>query len=175
MAPEFDSRRSSEFERIFLPYLDVAYKLAHFLMRNAEDAEDVVQESYLKALRGFRHLRGDASRAWLLAIVRNTCFSLLVRNQRHRSATKSPDEEIPTPGISPEEELLARERSGVLRQCMDELPDVFREVLVLREMQDLSYDEIAKITGTPAGTVMSRLARARSRLASCLCRKKEAR
>ena len=152
---------------MFLPHLDAAYNLARLLLRNESDAEDVVQESYLKALRAFPSFRGEAGRPWLLAIVRNTCFTWLRRN-RDRSQPEFDSEIHASSASSPEKHSLDRERSQALDRCIQQLPSEFREALILREMEDLSYREIADITGVPPGTVMSRLSRARARLADCL-------
>lgn len=162
------ARVETEFERIFLPHLDAAWNLARLLMRNAHDAEDVVQESYLRALRSFSGFRGEASRSWLLAIVRNTCFTWM-RNSRERGDQAEFKEEIhAVAAATPESQSLSRERSDAVTHCIEQLPTDFREAIILRELQQMSYREIAEITGVPSGTVMSRLARARSRLASCL-------
>jgi RNA polymerase sigma-70 factor (ECF subfamily) len=162
------SKKSDEFERIFLPHLNSAYNLARLLLRNDHDAEDVVQESYLRALRAFPGFRGEASRPWLLTIVRNACFSWL-HDKRHASEFLEFDGEIHPSGLSsPEQQTLDLERSQALEHCIGQLPPEFREVLVLREVEGLSYREIAEITGVPAGTVMSRLSRARARVAERL-------
>ena len=162
------ARVEPEFERIFLPHLDAAWNLARLLMRNPQDAEDAVQEAYLKALRSFSGFRGESSRSWLLAIVRNTCFTWM-RNNRERADQAEFREEIHTvAAATPEMESLSRERSEAVTRCIAQLPTDFREAIVLRELEQMSYREIAEITGVPSGTVMSRLARARSRLASCL-------
>jgi len=161
-------RIEAEFERIFLPHLDAAWNLARLLMRNPQDAEDAVQEAYLKALRSFSGFRGESSRSWLLAIVRNTCFTWM-RNNRERADQAEFREEIhAVPAATPETQSLSRERSDAVTRCIAQLPADFREAIVLRELEQMSYREIAEITGVPSGTVMSRLARARSRLASCL-------
>jgi RNA polymerase sigma-70 factor (ECF subfamily) len=158
----------AEFENLFLPHLDAAYNLARLLTRNTHDAEDVVQESYLRAWRAFPGFRGGASRPWLLTIVRNTSFSWL-RDNRARSDHAEYHEGLHvSPGATPEAESLGNERARAVERCVQELPSDFREVIVLREMEELSYQEIAEITGVPRGTVMSRLSRARARLAECL-------
>jgi RNA polymerase sigma factor (sigma-70 family) len=137
-------------------------------MRNAHDAEDVVQESYLKALRAFPSFRGGASRPWLLAIVRNTSFTWL-RDNGSRAGQAEYHEELHVSGDpTPEAESLRQERARAVERCIEQLPADFREAIVLREMEELSYQEIAEITCVPAGTVMSRLSRARARLAGCL-------
>jgi RNA polymerase sigma-70 factor (ECF subfamily) len=160
----------TEFEKLFLPHLDAAYNLAYLLMRNSEDAADVVQEAYLKALRAYASFRGQSGRPWLLAIVRNTAFTWL-RTNRLRMDHAEFNEDVHTTSqksLSPESAALGREREFKLEHCIDQLPSDFRETIILRELEDLSYSDIAVITGVPRGTVMSRLARARSRLATCL-------
>jgi RNA polymerase sigma factor (sigma-70 family) len=158
----------ADFEKLFLPHLDAAYNLARLLTRNAYDAEDVVQESYLKAWRAFSSFRGEASRPWLLTIVRNTSFTWLRDNRSRADDTEYHDGLHVSEGATPEAESLARERARAVERCVQELPGDFREAIVLREMEELSYQEIAEITGVPRGTVMSRLSRARARLAECL-------
>jgi RNA polymerase sigma factor (sigma-70 family) len=159
----------AEFERLFLPHLDAAYNLARLLTRNAHDAEDVVQESYLRALRAFSSFRGgDAGRPWLLTIVRNTSFTWLQQNRSRADIAEYHDELNVSGGLTPEGESLERERARAIERCVEQLPSDFREAIVLREMEELSYQEIAEITGVPRGTVMSRLSRARARLAECL-------
>jgi RNA polymerase sigma-70 factor (ECF subfamily) len=159
---------SVEFERLFLPHLDAAYNLARLLVRNTQDAEDVVQESYLRALRAFSGFRGEAGRPWFLTIVRNTSFTWL-RDNRGRADHAEFNEELQvSPAPTPEAESLEQERARGVERCVQQLPADFREAIVLREMEELSYQEIAEITGVPRGTVMSRLSRARARLAECL-------
>jgi RNA polymerase sigma-70 factor (ECF subfamily) len=136
------------------------------LTRNDQDAEDMVQEACLRAYKFFDRFRGTDGRAWLLTIVRNTCYTWL---QRHRAneLTILFDEErhdIPSDAFNPETLLLRAADVQLMRRALEALPVEFREVIVLRELEDLSYKEIAEITGLPMGTVMSRLARARKRL-----------
>ena len=149
----------------FLPHLDAAYNLARWLMRNEHDAEDVVQEAYLKAFQHQAGFRGNDGRAWLLAIVRNTCYDRLKQSGvRDNSAF---DERIHSVGQSttnPETLLLEKEKNGLLREALEALSPEYREVLVLRELEELSYVEIAIVTKIPIGTVMSRLNRARKQL-----------
>jgi RNA polymerase sigma-70 factor, ECF subfamily len=158
----------AEFESLFLPHLDAAYNLARLLTRNEHDAEDVVQEAYLRALRAFASFRGEASRPWFLTIVRNTALTWLRDNRARAGHAEYHEEHHVSGGATPEAESLAQERARVVERCVQELPADFREVIVLREMEELSYQEIAEITGVPRGTVMSRLSRARARLAECL-------
>jgi RNA polymerase sigma factor (sigma-70 family) len=158
------------FEENVLPHLAAAYNRARWLTRNDHDAEDVVQESYLRAYKFFGGFRGGDGRAWLLTIVRNTCYTWFQQN-RPRELTASLDDaanniESGTP--SPEAELIRTADSRLIMKALDELPLEFREVVVLREMEGMSYKEIADITDVPLGTVMSRLARARKRLQQSL-------
>jgi RNA polymerase sigma-70 factor (ECF subfamily) len=157
------------FERVVLPYLDDAYTLARYLLRDEHDAQDVVQEASLRALRSFDGYQGGDARAWLLAIVRNCSLSWRKR-QRIDSARHVPDaDDVPLMSAS-EADSAAIASSEQLRvqRAIDALPNEFREVVVLREVQDLSYREICDVIGVPMGTVMSRLARARKRLATLL-------
>jgi len=154
------------FEAAMLPHLDAAHNLARWLLRNEQDAQDVVQESYLRAFRSFSGFHGTNGRAWLLTIVRNTSYTLLKKN-RAVDFTTPFDEEIHATGhesASPATILEHSEDSDLIRQAMDELPAEFREILVLRHQEGLSYKEIADIVQIPPGTVMSRLARARAKL-----------
>ena len=148
-----------------LPHLDAAYNLARWLMRNEHDAEDAVQEAYLKAFRRQGGFRGDDGRAWLLAIVRNTCYNRLKQSGvRDDSAF---DERIHSAGHSntnPETSLIEKENADLVREALAELPLEYREVLVLRALEELSYLEIASITRIPLGTVVLRLSRVRKRL-----------
>jgi len=154
------------FEAAMLPHLDAAHNLARWLLRNEQDAQDVVQESYLRAFRSFSGFHGTNGRAWLLTIVRNTSYTLLKKN-RAVDFTTPFDEEIHATGhesVSPAMILEHSEDAELIRETMDELPAEFREILVLRHQEGLSYKEIADIAQIPLGTVMSRLARARDKL-----------
>ena len=156
----------ARFEQVVLPHMDAAYNLARWLTRNDHDAEDLVQESYLRAFKFFGSFQGTNARGWLLTIVRNTCYTWF-RENRPQELTTSFDESIHSTEADPfdPEKLLLQSESGqLIKQAMEELPLEFREVLTLRELEGLSYKEIAVIAGIPPGTVMSRLARARSRL-----------
>jgi RNA polymerase sigma-70 factor (ECF subfamily) len=159
---------AAEFESLFLPHLDAAYNLARLLTRNEHDAEDVVQEAYLKSLRAFSSFRGGASRPWFLTIVRNTSFTWLRDNRSRANRAEYHEELHASGGATPEAASLGNERARAVERCVQELPSDFREVIILREMEELSYQEIAEITGVPRGTVMSRLSRGRARLAGCL-------
>jgi RNA polymerase sigma-70 factor (ECF subfamily) len=153
-----------------LPHLGAAYNLARWLVGSQHDAEDVVQESYLRALKFFTGFRGGNGRPWLLAIVRNTCYTWL-RGNRMDAVTTELDEDMPladTHDVNPEELLMAAARSELVQRALEQLPAEFREVVILRELEGMSYKEIAEIAGVPMGTVMSRLARARVRLQKLL-------
>ena len=162
--PEYD--RLARFEQVVLPHLAAAYNLARWLTRNDHDAEDVVQESYLRAYRSFDRFRGADGRPWLLAVVRNTCYTWLKQNRAHELATPF-DETLHSPEAGPSEaerRLLQQASAELLREALGELPAEFREVIVLRELEGMSYKEIASVADVPLGTVMSRLTRARARL-----------
>jgi RNA polymerase sigma-70 factor (ECF subfamily) len=154
------------FEQAFLPHLDTAYNLARWLMRNEQDAQDVVQESFLRALQYYPALRGRNARPWLMKIVRNTCYTRLQENQPLHDAIEfdenlaAPDSRVP----NPENAVLQNERAALVRKAVEGLPTNLREVLILRELEGMSYKAIAEITGMRAGTVMSSLSRARGRL-----------
>jgi RNA polymerase sigma factor (sigma-70 family) len=146
-----------------VPHLDAAYNLARWLTRNDQDAQDVVQEAYLRAFRFLGGFRGGNVRAWLLRIVRNTCYTWLHQN-RPQQPTVEFDEEFfgPDPlAPTPEEALFRKDDRKLVRRALQELPASHREVLILRELEGMSYKEISEIMDMPAGTVMSRLSRAR--------------
>src|SRR5689334_1514869 len=168
-----DPDRTRRFRELALPYLDDVYTLARYLLRDASDAEDAVQECYLRALKHFDGYRGPAMKPWLFAILRNVCHAEYAR--RASSAAPSLDE-LPEPvqqtplwredQETPETEIL-RERDGAtIRRLVEALAEPFKETFVLREINNLSYREIAAAVGAPVGTVMSRLARARAMLRS---------
>lgn len=153
-----------------LPHLDGAYTLARYLVRDEHDAEDVVQEAYLRAVRHFGTFRGGDGRAWLLAIVRN-CARTWQRRRRVDALSTEFDEMLhsgESGGADAEAALSRGEARETLRHALDRLPAEFREALVLRELHGLPYREIAQVTGSPIGTVMSRLARARQKLLEAL-------
>ncbi len=156
----------ARFEQVALPHLDAAYNLARWLTRNDHDAQDVVQEAYLRALKFFSGFRGGDGRAWLLTIVRHTCYDWLRQNRRYEPLTDLDEEprDVESDALDPEALLLRAADDRLLRQALEELPVEFREAVILRELEGLSYKEIADIAGLPLGTVMSRLARARHRL-----------
>ncbi len=164
--------RRGAFETLVLSHLNAAYTLARYLTRSADFAEDIVQEALLRAYRGFDSQRGDNVRAWLLAIVRNCFLSWKTRDRQGRSVSEETDasaagtEEYAQDHETPESILMKLQESSAIRAVIEGLPHVFREVLVLRDLEDLSYREIAEVTGVPVGTVMSRLARARKMFAA---------
>jgi len=157
-----DDRRR-RFETQALPHLDAAYNLARWLSRSPVDADDIVQDAMLRAFRGFDGFRGGDSKAWLLTIVRN-CWLSAGAATRRRGHTSLDDEDLEAPERTPEETAIRAGAKRRLDTLIGQLPEEFREVLILREMEDMSYREIAAITGSPIGTVMSRLARARAML-----------
>ncbi len=146
-----------------MPHMDAANNLACWLTGNAEDAQDVVQEAYLRAFKYFAGYRGDNSRAWLLRIVRNAFYDS-IRRSRQEEGTAMPQEEaerVPDPAPGPDAALLRKADSEMVSRAIEGLPVAYREILVMRELEDCSYKEIADIAAVPMGTVMSRLARAR--------------
>jgi len=151
-------------------HLDAAYNLARWLMRDETEAEDVVQDAYVRAIRHFSAFRGGDGRAWLLKIVRNGCYDRLT--QKVASIQNTDFDEAKHSAVrqtaNPETAMLLAERIAALRKSLEELPEEYREVLVLRELEQLSYREIANIAGIPLGTVMSRLSRGRLRLQQAL-------
>ena len=166
--------RLARFEQSVLPHLDAAYNLARWLTRNDHDAEDVVQEAFLRAMRYFDAMKGSEARPWLLAIVRNTGYTWLEKNRPAdlvpiddvgplASDVESAGHATGTDG-NPEVILLQSANRKLVNQALEELPPGYREVIVMREIEDLTYKEIASIAGIPMGTVMSRLARGRELL-----------
>jgi len=159
------------FEQAILPHLNAAYNLARWLTRNEHDAQDMVQEASLRAFKFFDGFHGGDARAWLLATVRNTCYTWLQQNRRSQLTTAF-DEEIHSvedDTMNPSALALKSGDVEMVRESLEELPDEFREVVVLRELEELSYKQIAEVINAPLGTVMSRLARARGRLKQILC------
>jgi RNA polymerase sigma-70 factor (ECF subfamily) len=168
-AEEEDAAQEHEvasFEETMLPHMDAAHNLAKWLLRNEEDAKDVVQEAYLRAFKSFAGFHGSNGRAWLLTIVRNTSYTLL--NKKHAvDLTTTFDEEMHASdheSVSPATILEKAENAELIGKAINELPAEFREILTLRHQEGLSYKEIADIAQIPPGTVMSRLARARGKL-----------
>jgi RNA polymerase sigma factor (sigma-70 family) len=163
---------NEHFTAVVMPHLDDAYALARWLSGNNTDAEDIVQEACLRALRGLDHYAGGNARAWLLAITRNTTFTWLARNRPKTLVTTEDIEALaPTDDVvTPEEALIAKADAAAIELAIGALPAPFKETLVLRDVNGLSYREIAEISGVPLGTVMSRLARARGLLMAALGR-----
>jgi RNA polymerase sigma-70 factor, ECF subfamily len=165
--------QQKRFEALALPHLDAAFNLARWLTRNDHDAQDVVQDAFMRALRYFGSFRGDNARGWLLQIVRNTCFSWMKENRPAEIVAFEDNEEVieEMPGPSADEPhtaVVRRADAELIDRAIAALPIAYREVLVLREIEDFSYTEIAKIADIPVGTVMSRLSRARSLLRKAL-------
>jgi RNA polymerase sigma factor (sigma-70 family) len=171
MSSEEIDDRAQRFRDAALPHLDEVYTAARYLLRDTNDAEDAVQECYLRALRHFDSFRGPAMKPWLLAILKNVCNSEFMQRRRREVPTdyaqdESAAEAMPMwqePQASPEKAMEQQDSARIWR-LVAELPEPFREAIVLREMNDLSYKEIAQLAGVQVGTVMSRLARARSML-----------
>jgi RNA polymerase sigma factor (sigma-70 family) len=167
------------FEEVMMPHLNAAYNLARWLTRNEHDAEDIVQEAYLRAYKFFQGFRGEHGRAWLLGIVRNTCYTWRQKNQAHLNTPY--DEESPDPEMQnavmtedgPESIVARHDDLRILKDALKKLPMEFREVVVLRDLEDFSYKEIAGIAEIPIGTVMSRLARGRKLLLAHLIQVKQ--
>lgn len=164
-----------EFKRLILPHLDGAYNLARYLTRDQVLSEDAVQDAMVRAFRAFGQFRGGSARAWLFAIVRNCCrtaqagkggaVSLVIHESAMSEEAVAQLREHPDPGPTPEEEVQRKEVIGRVREAVEAIPEPFREAVVLRDLEELSYAEIAEVTRVPVGTVMSRLARGRSMLA----------
>lgn len=166
-----ETERSWRFETLALPHLDSAYNLARWLLKNDPEAEDAVQQAFLRAFRYFDGFAGDDARAWILTIVRRSCYDLM-RTRKTRQAVLDPLDEVDERDFErredgppdPETALLRRRDGELINTLIAALPEEFREILVLREIEDLSYRQIATVVGVPLGTVMSRLARARALL-----------
>jgi RNA polymerase sigma-70 factor (ECF subfamily) len=167
-APAVDADKARRFREAALPHLDALYTLARYLLNNAADAEDAVQECYLRALRHFDGFAGPAIKPWLMAILRNVCRAEYVRRASHPGGDGALlDDALPLwqePTPSPELDILRRKDSETIRRLLADLPPLFREALVLREINDLSYRDMAEVIDVPIGTVMSRLARGRAML-----------
>lgn len=170
--PSHDPSRRERFEATVLVHLDAACNLARWLLRDATAADDVVQEASLKALRSFDALQGPSARAWFMAIVRNACMDMLAdvrRSGRHESFDESSDDAVLLDhtghAATPESLAVRAADARWLHTCLAGLTHEFREVLILREMEELSYREISAVVGVPIGTVMSRLSRGREQLA----------
>ena len=159
-----DTQDRARFEQLVLPHLDAAFNLASWLLHNRADAEDATQEAVFRSYRFFAGFRGGDARAWLLKIVRNTCYTWLEKN-RPMELTAEFDEELHGPaGPTPELLAMASDNRETIARALAELPPRFREVFLLRELEGCSYREIAAITSIPIGTVMSALSRARRQL-----------
>lgn len=158
----------ARFEQLVLPHLDAAYNLARWLLRRGGDAEDGAQEAMLRAYRFFAGFRGGDARAWLLQIVRNTCYSMLEKKGSGEEKTEFDDEVHGSGGPTPEAQAMAGEDHARLERALESLTPRHREVIVLRELEGCSYKEIATITGIPMGTVMSTISRARHQLQRAL-------
>ena len=167
--PPLGPGEARRFRELMLPHLDAAYGFARALTRDASAAEDLTQDAFLAAYRGFRGFRGGDPKAWLFAVLRNRFLTATERSRPWGLALPAEDAEaLPDPGATPEDRLLRDADDAAVRAAIAALPDPFREAVVLRELQEMSYRDIAEITGVPIGTVMSRLARARRQLAQTL-------
>jgi RNA polymerase sigma-70 factor (ECF subfamily) len=170
--------QADDFKRLILAHLDAAYNLGRYLTRDPVLSEDIVQDAIVRAFRAFGQFRGGSPRAWLFAIVRNCCrtaqagagggMSLVINEGSLSEEMASQLRHEPDPGPSPEEEVMRKSEIGRIQSAIEAIPEPFREVVILRDMEDLSYAEIAEVTGVPVGTVMSRLSRGRSTLAKAL-------
>jgi len=166
-----EANKLARFEQLVMPHLDAAHNLARWLLRNGPDAEDIVQEACLRAFHFFGTFQGESGRPWLLAIVRNTCYTWLQKNRKLESADEF-DEQVHSPVpetvADPEAWMVQQASRDAIRKALEDLPVEYREVITLRELEGLSYREIAEVAGVRIGTVMSRLARARKRLGQSL-------
>lgn len=170
----------TRFERLALPHMDAAYNLAFWLLRHRADAEDAVQDAYVRAYRGFRDFHGENIRPWLLKIVRNVAFRKLSDQKRagnvisfdaavfDRTSGEAAALQVPADGASAEDVVIGAGEQAMVRRALGELAPIYREVIVLREIEAMSYREISELTGVPIGTVMSRLNRARAELRKTL-------
>jgi RNA polymerase sigma-70 factor (ECF subfamily) len=165
-----ERNKLSSFEESLLPHLGAAYNLARWIMGNEQDAEDMVQEAYLRAYKYFAGYQGGNSRSWLLTIVRNTCYTWLRQNRSQELSVDLEDETYnsESEGLNPEILFQHSHDHQLVRRALEKLPAEYRELIILREMEGMAYKEIAQMTSIPIGTVMSRLARGRQRLKDCL-------
>jgi RNA polymerase sigma-70 factor (ECF subfamily) len=178
--PSPGGAQALEFRRLILPHLDGAYNLARYLTRDPVLSDDVVQDAMVRAFRAFGQFRGGSARAWLFAIVRNCCrtaqaggggtVALVITESGLSEEATAELSHKPDPGPTPEEEVQRNEMIGRVRDAVEAIPEPFREAVVLRDLEELSYAEIAEVTGVPVGTVMSRLARGRAMLSKELLR-----
>ena len=174
-SPQPGAGHAGDFRQLILPHLDGAYNLARYLTRDPVLSEDVVQDAMLRAFRGFGQYRGGSPRAWLFMIVRNCCrtaqagkggaMSLVINESSLSKEAAGAVEQHPDPAASPEEALFRSADATRVRAAIEAIPEPFRETVVLRDLEELSYAEIAEVTGVPVGTVMSRLSRGRAMLA----------
>jgi RNA polymerase sigma-70 factor (ECF subfamily) len=164
--------QQARFEETIMPHLDAAFNLARWLTRNQHDAQDIVQEAFLRAFKFFNGFHGGNSRSWLLSIVRNTAYTWLQKNRKPELATVFNEEihDVEDPASNPEVLVLRNTDHQQLMKAIEQLPLEFREAIVLRELEGMSYKEIAELADVPVGTVMSRLARARKSLQQSLSR-----
>jgi RNA polymerase sigma-70 factor (ECF subfamily) len=162
--------KAALFERIVTPHLPAAWNLARWLVRDAHDAEDVLQETCLRAFRALEDYRGGEAKSWLLAIVRNLCHDCIRRHRSGKAISVEPEqlETIESESMPPLEQLEKSSDAQHLRRAIERLPVDYRETLIMREFEGLSYKEIAQVAGVPMGTVMSRLARAREKLVEAM-------
>jgi len=167
-AAPLSAEEQARFRRLVLPHMDSAYNFARYLCRDASLAEDLVQDAFLRAFRGFRGFRGGEPRAWLFAIVRSSHLTWVRSPGARLQAVPDDVEDRAAEEDTPEDALLRQGEIDTVRSAIEALPEPFRETLVLRELEELSYREIAEVTGAPIGTVMSRLARARQMLLAAL-------
>ena len=163
-----DSQEQARFERLVLPHLDAAFNLARWLLRVPADAEDVTQEAMLRSYKFFPGFHGGDARAWLLQIVRNSCYTWIEKNRALQQSTEFEEELYVPNGPTPEAMAIAGNERERLSKALADLPPRFREVLVLRELEGCSYKEIADIAAMPIGSVMSTLSRARKQLQAAL-------
>jgi RNA polymerase sigma-70 factor (ECF subfamily) len=182
IAPSFFTRKPAagdaqvqQFHSLILPHLDGAYSLARYLTRDPVLSDDIVQDAMVRAFRAFGQFRGESPRAWLFAIVRNCChtaqsgvrgaMALVIHESSLSEEAAAQLGDHPDPGPTPEDQVMRKAEADRVRSAIEAIPEPFREAIVLRELEDLSYAEVAEVTGVPIGTVMSRLARGRAMLA----------
>ena len=167
------SPENARFSSVILPHLDAAYNLARWLCGNDQDARDIAQEAAFRALRSFDTYRGGDAKSWLLTITRNTAFNWLRRSNRFVELQEESLEvqNVVTSDASPDRAMIREAETAAVNQAIEALPPEYREVIVMREMEGMSYREISQITGSPLGTVMSRLSRGRERLKILLLRR----
>src|ERR1700760_3814798 len=173
MSSDREREKAERFESIVMPHLDAAYNLARWITRREEAADEAVQEAYLRAYRYFDSFTGGDGRVWLLAIVRNCCLSSYRRQKGVEVAFDERAHTVQSGELTPEQTLLKKDATRSVRHCIDALPREFREVLVMRELEEFSYRQIAEATELPIGTIMSRLSRARKRIQDCMVMKGE--